>query len=149
QSRGRWAEPFAMLPLPRTALVLGLGTIGSEIARLLRGLGLHVRGCARSATPAQRHACDEFVDSAHWRDLLGATDLLMLALPLDATTRGCIGTREFAAMPPHAIVVNVARDAVIERAALVAALREARIGAAALDVLDPVPPSDDPLWTTP
>jgi len=149
QHEGRWATPFAMLPLPRTALVLGLGAIGTHIARLLRGLGLHVRGTAHSGSQVQRQACDEYIDGAGWHDVLGATDLLVLALPLDATTRGCIGARELAALPPHAVVVNVARDAIIDRPALLDALRGARLGGAALDVLDPVPAQDDPLWTTP
>jgi phosphoglycerate dehydrogenase-like enzyme len=120
-----------------------------QVAPLLRGLGLHVYGAARSGSAAQRQACDEFVDVERWRDVLGTTDLLVLALPLDATTRGCVGARELAALPRHAIVVNVARDGVIDRTALLEALRGGHIGGAALDALDPVPAHDDPLWTTP
>jgi phosphoglycerate dehydrogenase-like enzyme len=149
QEQGRWAPPFAMLPLPRRALVLGLGTIGARIATLLRGLGLHVRGCARSPSPDQRAACDECLDAASWRDALATTDLLMLALPLDATTRGSIGAAELAALPAHAVVVNVAREAVVDRAALLAALRAGRLGGAGIDVLDPLPAPDDELWRTP
>jgi len=149
QHEGRWATPLAMLPPPRTALVLGLGTIGRQVARLLRGLGLHVRGAAHSGSAAQREACDEFIGAGGWRDALGTTDLLVLALPLDATTRGCIGTRELAALPPHAVLVNIARDGLIDRPALLEALRGGRLGGAALDVLDPVPAAKDPLWTTP
>lgn len=149
QSRGQWAAPFAMLPLPRRALVLGLGAIGIRIARLLRGLGVRVRGSARTGTREQIDACDEFVPATRWRDSLGDTDVLVLAVPLDATTRGCIGARELAALPAHAIVVNVAREGVVERAALVDALRERRLGGAATDVLDPVPAADDALWSTP
>jgi phosphoglycerate dehydrogenase-like enzyme len=148
QLEGRWSAPFAMLPPPRTALVLGLGAIGMHVVRLLRGLGVHVRGAARSGSAAQREACDEFIDAERWRDALDSTDLLVLALPLDATTRGCIGTRELAALPPHAVVVNIARDAIIDRPALLDALRNDRIGGAALDVLDPIPAAEDPLWTT-
>jgi phosphoglycerate dehydrogenase-like enzyme len=149
QSGGRWAAPFAMLPLPRTALVLGLGAIGSETARLLRGLGLRVRGTAHTGSAEQRQACDDFVAADRWREALPGTDILVLALPLDASTRGCIGARELAALPAHAILVNVARDGLIDRAALVDALRGGRIGAAGLDVLDPVPASGDPFWSTP
>jgi phosphoglycerate dehydrogenase-like enzyme len=149
QTERRWAAPFAMLPLPRTALVLGLGAIGTQIARLLRGLGLHVRGTANSGTNAQRETCNEFIEANGWRDVLPDTDIVVLALPLDETTRGCIGTRELAALPRHALVVSIARDAVIDRPALLDALRNGRLGGAALDVLDPVPASDDALWTTP
>lgn len=149
QAEGRWSAPPPMLPLPRSALLLGLGAIGTQVARLLRGMGLHVRATAHAASDAKRQACNEFIDAQRWRDVLGDTDILVLALPLDATTRACIGARELAALPRHAIVVNVARDALIDRPALLEALRNGRIGGAALDVLDPVPAPDDPLWTTP
>jgi phosphoglycerate dehydrogenase-like enzyme len=149
QARGEWAAPFAMLPLPRTALVLGLGAIGLETARRLRGLGLHVRGSANSGSSAQRDACDEFVAADRWRDTLRDTDIVVLALPLDATTRGCIGAAELAALPAHALVINVARGGLIDQPALVAALRSQRLGGAGLDVLDPVPAGDDPFWSTP
>ena len=149
QSAGRWTAPFAMLPLPRTALVLGLGAIGMQVSRLLRGLGLRVRGTSNSGSTAQREACDEFVGASHWRDVLRDTDILVLALPLDETTRGCIGARELSALPAHAVLVNIARDGLIVRAALLDALRSGRIGGAGLDVLDPIPAADDPLWMTP
>lgn len=149
QSRGEWAAPFPMLPLPRTALVLGLGAIGAQVAMLLRGTGLYVRGADKSGTSAQRQACDELLDAGRWRDALAHTDILVLALPLDESTRRCIGERELALLPRHAIVVNVARAGLVDQAALVAALRAGAIGGAALDVLEPVPAADDPLWTTP
>lgn len=149
QSNGEWAPPFPMLPLPRTALVLGLGAIGAHVARLLRGVGLHVVGTDKADTGTRRQACDEFLDAGRWRDALPRTDMLVLALPLDDSTRQCIGERELALLPRHAIVVNVARAGLVDRPALVAALHAGRIGGAALDVLEPVPAADDPLWTTP
>lgn len=149
QAARRWAEPFDMLPSPRTALVLGLGAIGTQVAGLLRGLGLYVRGASRTGTDEQRQACDEFVPADRWRNTLGDTDLLVLALPLDAGTRGCIGARELAALPAHAIFVNVARDGLVDRSALLEALRSGRLGGAGLDGLDPVPPPHDALWVTP
>jgi phosphoglycerate dehydrogenase-like enzyme len=149
QSTGEWAASFPMLPLPRTALVLGLGAIGAQVAVLLRGTGLYVRGTDKAGTSTQRQACDEFVDAGHWRDALAHTDILVLALPLDESTRQTIGERELARLPRHAIVVNVARAGLVDQPALVAALRTGRIGGAALDVLEPVPAADDPLWTTP
>ena len=149
QSTGRWAAPFAMLPLPRTALVLGLGAIGMQVSRLLRGLGLHVRGTSNTGSTSQQEGCDEFVAASRWRDELPDTDILVLALPLDETTRGCIGARELAALPVHAVLVSIARDGLIDRPALLDALRSGSIGGAGLDALDPIPAADDPLWTTP
>src|SRR5262249_16137107 len=116
---------------------------------LLRGLGLRVRGCALTGTPAQLAACDEFVAGAAWRERLGDVDILVVALPLDATTRGSVGARELAALSRHAIVAAIARDAIVDRAALVDALSAGRLGGAALDVLDPVPVADDAFWRTP
>jgi phosphoglycerate dehydrogenase-like enzyme len=138
-----------MLPLPRTALVLGLGAIGMHAAKLLRGLGLRVRGCDLLLTSARQQVCDEFVGPDHWRDALADTDILVLALPLTETTRHCIGERELDLLPEHAILVNVARAALVDLPELIDALRDSRIGAAALDVLDPVPGPDDPLWRIP
>lgn len=149
QTRGVWVSPPAMLPLPRTALVLGLGAIGSRAAKLLQGLGLRVRGSDKSPITSGQQACDEFVDANRWRDALPNTDILVLALPLDDTTRSCIGERELALLPKHAIVINVARAGLVDLPALLDALRAGRIGGAALDVLDQVPAPDDPLWTTP
>lgn len=149
QSRSVWASPFSMLPLPRSALVLGLGAVGMDTAKLLRGLGLRVRGSARSLTSARQQVCDEFVDPDHWRDALADTDILVLALPLTEATRHCIGERELDLLPEHAILVNVARAALVDLPELIDALRDGRIGGAALDVLDPVPAPDDRLWRTP
>jgi len=149
QARGVWGPPCVMLPLPRTALVLGLGAVGTHVAKLLRGLGLRVRGGDHSRTDAQIQACDEFLDTDQWRGALPDTDILVLAVPLDESTHHCIGAPELARLPEHAIVVNVARAGVVDLAALIDALRRGSIAGAALDVLDPVPAADDPLWITP
>lgn len=151
QARGRWAPAadFSMPPMPRTALVLGLGAIGTQIASRLRGLGVYVRGCARTGSAAQRGACDEFLDRSEWRGALPQTDLLFLALPLDESTRGCIGRAEVAMLPAHAIVASIAREAVVDRAALLEALVDGKIAGAALDGLDPAPAPNDALWSVP
>jgi len=149
QVRGIWSPPPAMLPLPRTALVLGLGAVGTQVAKLLRGLGLRVRGGDRSPTDAMLQACDELLDADHWRGALADTDILVLAVPLDDDTRHCIGARELGLLPRHALVINIARAGVVDLAALADALRSGAIGGAGLDVLDPVPAADDPVWTTP
>jgi D-3-phosphoglycerate dehydrogenase / 2-oxoglutarate reductase len=66
--------------------------------------------------------------------LLAESDFLVVCCPLTEATRGLIGAAQLARMPPHAVLVNVARGAVVDEAALLAALRERRIGGAALDV---------------
>jgi phosphoglycerate dehydrogenase-like enzyme len=149
QARGEWSLPSAMLPLPSRALVLGLGAIGQEICRLLRGMGLQVRGTARRGTAEQRSCCDIYLENGEWRRCLADIDLLFLALPLGRSTRGIIGAAELARLQSHAVIVNVARGPHIDMDALVAALASGSIGGAAVDVLDPVPAPGDPLWDTP
>jgi glyoxylate reductase len=83
-------------------------------------------------------------------ELLTRSDYVVLTVPLTAETRGLIGRAELARMKPTACLVNVARGAVVDVAALTDALRERRIHAAALDVTDPEPlPRDHPLLGLP
>ena len=149
QQAGCWHPPFAMLPLPRTALILGLGAIGLATAKLLRGLGLRVLGVATQGTAVQRLACDEFLMPDEWRSRLPEVDVLVLTLPLDDGTRACVASSELSALPGHAVVVNVSRAAVLDQDALLRALEDGQIGGAALDVLDPIPTPESSVWRTP
>lgn len=137
------------LPLPRTALVLGLGAIGLCAAQLLRGLGLYVRGTSLSGTKTQRQGCDQFVSADAWREYLPDTDVLVLAMPDTEATRKSIGAKELAAMPGHAVLVNVARAGLVDLDALIAALHAGQLGGAALDVMDPLPDASAHVWDTP
>lgn len=130
------------------AVVVGLGPIGREIARLSRAFGVHVTGVRRQATPVE--ACDEVRTTAELAQLLPTTDWLILACPLTAETRGLVDGRMLALLPRHACLINVARGAVVDEGALDAALREGRLAAAYSDVfaVEPLPP-ESPLWTTP
>lgn len=139
----------AMPQLPTTALVLGLGEVGTAVARLLRGMGLYVRGVARSGSAAKREACDELLIGDRWRSTLADTDLVVLALPLDDATRHCLGSTEISALPPHALIVNIGRAGLVDPNHLADALNQGRLGGAALDVLDPAVSADDRLWQTP
>lgn len=145
-----WAKPCDMLPLPRSAMVLGMGCVGQEIARSLRGMGIRVVGMNRTLTDPKRLACDELVGPQEWQALLAATDLLFVALPLTEATRRMIDASVLCQLPSHAVVVNVARGDVVDISALCDALRAGRLGGAAVDVLDPIPTSASAgLWTTP
>jgi phosphoglycerate dehydrogenase-like enzyme len=85
-----------------------------------------------------------------WFDLLPRTDVLVLALPLTHETRGLIGADALAALPDGSLLVNVGRAETLDERALLEALREDRIGGAALDVLDhEPPPPDHPAWSEP
>ena len=151
QAQGKWAAPSLLmpLPLPRTALVMGLGEIGKAICRLLRALGIKTLGTARGGSEEQRAACDEFIFFDDWRSALGDSDLCFIALPLARSTRGILGASEMGLLLPHALIVNIARGLILDMNALETALRAGRLGGAAVDVLDPIPDSDSSLWHTP
>jgi phosphoglycerate dehydrogenase-like enzyme len=122
------------------ALILGAGGIGGRVAELLRPFGTEVVTVRRNPAPGalQMH---------EWRGRLGEFDWVIIAVPSTPDTEKMIGAAELAAMKPDAAILNFARGAVIDQAALVSALAAKRIGAAFLDVTDPEPlPADHPLW---
>jgi D-3-phosphoglycerate dehydrogenase len=124
--------------------IVGLGEVGTRIAEIAHhGYGMRLLGHQRrlDALPA-------FVDGVALDDLLARSDAVVLACPLTEATRGLLDARRLALMPAHAVLVNVARGAVVDEAALIAALRERRIAGAALDVFDTQPlPADHALLT--
>lgn len=124
--------------------IVGLGEVGTRIAEIAHhGYGMRVLGHQR-----RLDALPPFVEGVALDDLLARSDAVVLACPLTDTTRGLLDARRIARMPRHAVLVNVARGAVVDEAALIAALRERRIGGAALDVFDRQPlPDDHPLLT--
>lgn len=125
------------------ALLLGYGAIGKLIDARLAAFGVEVTKVRR--TPA----ADALLPD-QWRDRLGGFDWVILAVPATAETDGMIGAAELAAMKREAVLINIARGAVVDQAALVTALRDNRIHAAFLDVTTPEPlPADDPLWDLP
>jgi phosphoglycerate dehydrogenase-like enzyme len=158
QAERRWADELGGLQplhpagavttlLGARVLVWGFGSIAQHLAPLLRGLGAEVRGVGRSA--GERAGFPVVAD----RDLaseLGGTDVLLMVLPSTPATRNALGAAELAALPAHALVVNVGRGSTVDEAALVAALEEGRIAGAALDVTAVEPlPADSPLWQAP
>ncbi len=132
-----------------TMVIVGVGAIGNEIARLARALGLRVIGVRRSPRHAGDHV-DELVTPDALSKVATRADWLVLACPLTAATRGMIDAAVLAALPRGARVINVARGQIIDEAALIAALRDKRLGGAYLDVFEHEPlPVDSPLWDLP
>jgi phosphoglycerate dehydrogenase-like enzyme len=122
------------------ALILGAGGIGRRVAELLQPFDVDVTMVRRTPSP-DTLAPDE------WRGRLGEFDWVIVAVASTPDTAGMIGAAEFAAMKPGASILNFARGFVIDTEALLATLREGRLGAAFLDVTDPEPlPADHPLW---
>jgi len=140
----------------RTAVVVGAGSIGREIGRLLRVAGMRVLGVARrprGGGPRSSSSDEPFervagIDELH--NVLPEADFVVLALPLTPETRGLFGAAAIARMKRTARLINIGRGAVVDEAALLDAAREGRIAGAALDVFAEEPlPSDHPFWDTP
>ncbi|MBO6608656.1 D-2-hydroxyacid dehydrogenase [Altererythrobacter sp.] len=122
------------------ALLLGYGAIGKLIKPRLEGFDVDV-------TVVRRTPGEGVLTPDQWRDKLGEFDWVILAVPATPETDGMIGAEELAAMKSDAVVVNIARGAVIDQPALVEALTAKKIGGAFLDVTTPEPlPANHPLW---
>jgi phosphoglycerate dehydrogenase-like enzyme len=133
--------------LGKTLLVIGLGGIGSEIARRAFAFGMRVL-----ATDPKVLERPLYVEELHRPDafhsLLPRADVVASAVPLTKQSRGMIAAREFAMMKRAVVLINVSRGKVVDTAALVAALDSGQVAAAGLDVTDPEPlPKGHPLWS--
>jgi phosphoglycerate dehydrogenase-like enzyme len=133
----------------RTLVVVGLGRIGARLGRLARAFDMRVIGVRRTARPAPE-AADEVVAVADLARALGEADVVALTCPLTSETEGLIGAAALHALKPGALLINVARGKVVDQAALLAALADGRVGAAALDCFQDEPlPRESPFWTLP
>ena len=139
---GQWVRAEGVQLCGKTLGLLGFGGIAGEVARIMGGAGMRV--IAWNRTPKQAPGV-EFVPLDH---LLEASDVLSLHLLLTDETRGFLDTERLARLRPSAILVNTARGALVDEAALIEALRAGRIAGAGLDVFDiePLPP-DHPFTT--
>lgn len=158
QSRHEWsAELGGLQPLhpegrlttllDARVLIWGFGDIGQTLAPLLIALGARVRGVARSAG---ERAGIEVITPEDLDEALPQTDVLISILPATDATERAVDADVLAALPSHALVLNVGRGTTLDQAALRRALEAGSIGGAALDVTDPEPlPADDPLWEAP
>jgi glyoxylate/hydroxypyruvate reductase A len=134
----------------RRALLVGLGSVGRPIARRLAALDVEVWGVRRTAAGAPPEGVSRVLPFESLRDALGEVDALILACPLTETTEGLIGAAELATLPPHALLINVARGPVVDERAMIEALRGGRLRGAVLDVAEVEPLAEDnPLWDLP
>jgi phosphoglycerate dehydrogenase-like enzyme len=135
--RGQWYGSHLSGPrhdelYGKTVGIIGYGRIGREVARRTCAFGMKVLACSRTPRSA-----DEFVKRVDGMDrmpaLLHESDFVVLALPLEPSTAGMLGTQQLAKMKPNAVIINVARGALIDERALFEACREKRIGGAVID----------------
>jgi phosphoglycerate dehydrogenase-like enzyme len=156
-------EPLAAIARGRTAVIVGYGSIGREVARQLAALGLRIvavkprpelRTDASYRVPGTGDPDGTIPERIVGVDALAAAaaeaDYLVLTLPLTAESRGMIDASILAALHPSAWLLNVSRGALVDEGALLAALRAGRLAGAVLDVFseEPLPP-EHPLWDAP
>jgi len=129
----------------KTLGVIGLGRIGTRVAETaVRGFGMKVLYNDIVKYPAKERRLR--ARKVSLKTLLAQSDVVTVHTPLDASTRGLIGTRELARMPPHALLINCARGAIVDTVALAGALSSAKLRGAGIDVFDPeIPPPRHPL----
>jgi phosphoglycerate dehydrogenase-like enzyme len=156
QRAHRWSQnEFVGHRLPwllkgRTLGLLGVGTIGLEIARRAGAFGMRVIGMRRRADRGSVVGIDQMLAPSQLDELLEAADVLVVAAPLTPETQGLLDAAALARMKTGALLVNVGRARIIDHDALVAALKTGRLAGAALDVFPEEPlPADHPLWSLP
>jgi phosphoglycerate dehydrogenase-like enzyme len=145
---GQWPRGLLVQLEGQTVGLIGLGAIGSRVAQLLRPFG--VRLVAATYGPDAGRAAAAGARHVPVGTLLRESDVVSLHLRLSADTQGYLGRDRLALMKPTAFLVNTARGALVDKSALVDALREGRIAGAALDVFHEEPiPAEDPILALP
>lgn len=146
--RGGWQHTVGSDLAGKTLGVVGLGRQGSGVAQI--GLAFDMNVVAWSQNLTAERARDVGVEAVSKEELLDSADVVTIHLVLSERTRGVIGAAELAAMKQTAYLVNTSRGPLIDQDALLAALNDATIAGAALDVFDEEPlPADHPLRTAP
>jgi phosphoglycerate dehydrogenase-like enzyme len=153
QNRGVWLQrPNDALIHPITELkgktlgIIGLGTIGREIARRAKGFDMKILATKKTTTTLPPFV-DELLPHTELKTLLRRSDIVVISAPLTPETKGLIGEAELKAMKPTAYLINIGRGKIIEQATLIKALKEKKIAGASLDVfeVEPLPPESE-LW---
>lgn len=152
QQEKRWQRFAATDLLGRTLGILGVGKIGAEVARFSKTFGMRTIGIKRHIEGVDPASLD--LDALYPPDqlhtLLRQSEFLVIVTPHTHETERMLGAAELAMLPHEAVLINIGRGAVIDEAALIAALRSGHLGGAALDVFEKEPlPAENPLWSMP
>jgi D-3-phosphoglycerate dehydrogenase len=127
----------------KTLGIIGLGNVGSEVARRARGLQMRVLAYDSFISPD--YAANLRVELVSLEELLKEADFITLHLPLTGVTRGLIGEKELALVKPTVRIVNCARGGLVDESVLLEAVEEGKIAGAAVDVFSKEPATDNPL----
>src|SRR5215510_1807308 len=139
-----WQSTIGMDLEGQTLGVLGLGKLGTRTANIAKAFGMKVIAWSQNLTPEK---CKEVgVEYVSKEDLFRQADFITIHVILSQRTRGLVGATEIALMKPTAYIINTSRGPIVDEAAMLAALRDKKIGGAGLDVFDVEPlPVDHPL----
>ncbi|GAI24913.1 unnamed protein product, partial [marine sediment metagenome] len=124
--------------------IIGLGNVGSEVAR--RATGLEMRLIAYDPFVSIEYASNLGVELVSMKELLKQSDFITIHTPLTGTTRGLIGAKELATVKPTVRIINCARGGIIDEEALFKAVEEGRVAGAAIDVFVEEPAKDSILF---
>jgi len=153
QQRQAWREgpvPDVFEAEGQSLVVVGLGAIGGTLARKAAALGLRVTGVRRDPVGESPAGVERVVGLDALNDVLAMADHVVIALPLTPATRGLFDADRIARIRRGAYLYNIARGAIVDSDALLAALVSGHLAGAGLDVTDPEPlPPASPLWRTP
>ncbi|MFL6415556.1 MAG: D-2-hydroxyacid dehydrogenase [Bryobacteraceae bacterium] len=150
--RSKHWDDFMVDQLPERIMgVVGYGEIGRECAALAKPLGMKVYAIRRNPERSSSDALlDRIFPSSALNEMLSQVDVVVASAPLTPETHHMLSDAQFAAMKPTSLVINVGRGPVVDEAALIRALQDKKIAAAALDVFEHEPlPESSPLWDMP
>jgi phosphoglycerate dehydrogenase-like enzyme len=147
QQAGVWEQFVAGRLQGKTLGIIGYGSIGSAVAARAKVFEMTIAALRRKSK-AVDPLVDQSYTGAQFKELIAASDYLLLALPITDETRGLIGPAEIAAMKPDTVLINVGRGPVVDEPALIQALESRKIRGAALDVFNVEPlPAGHPFYT--
>jgi D-2-hydroxyacid dehydrogenase (NADP+) len=143
-----WNRRFYSLLTGKTAVIVGVGVVGTAIGQLLRAFGMHVIGVTRTTRAVE--SFDEMMPTDRLVEAASRADFLINVLPANADNALLFDRAVFAAMKPTTYYISAGRGQTVDEPALIAALRERRIAGAGLDVFQTEPlPADSPFWDLP
>jgi phosphoglycerate dehydrogenase-like enzyme len=143
---GGWQRTVGTELRGKTLGVLGLGRVGSEVARIGRAFGMDLIAWSQNMTPEAAHTAGAVLVSKD--ELFEQADILTIHLVLSDRTRSLVGAAELAKMKPTARLINAARGPIVDEQALISAVRNKQIAGAAIDVFDIEPlPASHPFRT--
>jgi Phosphoglycerate dehydrogenase and related dehydrogenases len=148
QNKHIWSKKFDVQPKEAensTVAIVGAGSIGSEIGRLSKALGMKVLGIKRTVTPLEYF--DEVYSNDEIDTVIAQADFVVIVTPLTDATRHMFHKDRFKVMKPDAVLINIARGQIVKEDDLIEALQNGEIGGAALDATYNEPlEADSPLW---